>query len=132
MVQAGDGNAFPIYRDHVPSQSRPYRIPVKSFWGLLVAMSPPLVYGGFIVVVSFIAGWLTLGLNCVALAVGLVLGWLAVRHSDKLGFDDHMWEEGFDCDENFRDDDNGRHPSLSSGGRNRSSASDDDTVITSI
>ncbi|EER12182.1 amino acid transporter, putative [Perkinsus marinus ATCC 50983] len=76
-----------------PEMSRPYRIPVKSFWGLLVAMSPPLIYGGFIVVVSFIAGWLTLGLNCAALAVGLVLGWLAVRHSDKLGFDDHMGEK---------------------------------------
>ncbi|KAF4695439.1 hypothetical protein FOZ62_022550 [Perkinsus olseni] len=116
-----------------PDMDRPYRIPIKSFWGVLAVMTPPLVYGGFVVVVSFIAGWLTFGLNCAALAIGLVLGWLAVRHSDKLGFDDHMWKDGFDCEDNFRSDSlDAGHPSPGSEGDSRASSDDGDTVITSV
>lgn len=69
---------------------------MKSFWWLSVVLTPCIVFGSFVVIASFIADKFTLILNCVVLVLGVPLGWLAVKHAEKLGIKQN-WEDGFDA-----------------------------------
>ncbi|KAF4672370.1 hypothetical protein FOL47_000612 [Perkinsus chesapeaki] len=101
-----------------PNLERPFKIPIKSFWWLLIALTPCLVFGSFVVIASFIADWLTLILNCVVLVLGIPLGWLAVKHADKLGIKQN-WEDGFDAglDEVHDTSSDAAEPSLTGEGK---------------
>ncbi|KAF4672368.1 hypothetical protein FOL47_000610 [Perkinsus chesapeaki] len=101
-----------------PDLERPFKIPIKSFWWLLIALTPCVVFGSFVVIASFIADWLTLILNCVVLVLGIPLGWLAVKHADKLGIKQN-WEDGFDAglDEVHDTSSDAAQPSLTGEGK---------------
>ena len=71
--------AFLKHRKSEPNLVRPYRLPIESFFWLLVAFTIPIVLGSIIMVCSFAPSWVSVAINTGALLAGILL-YYSMKH----------------------------------------------------
>ncbi|KAF4647624.1 hypothetical protein FOL47_004359, partial [Perkinsus chesapeaki] len=64
--------SFLVLRWKHPNLERPFKVPVKPFWLIVIFTLPALVYGSTVAVVTIINGWIAASLNSVILVLGIV------------------------------------------------------------